>query len=261
VSPTFINAGDARIKGIEIDTEAAITDTLHVTASTGYIDAFYTSIDDPTGAITLESVLPKVAKWTAHVGADYRIYLPWSDSITLRGDYTFKSRVANDADNTPELFAPGISLVDLSATYQPSPGNWSFIAGGTNITNRRYLVNGENPTRRGRHDLRRDQPTGGVVCHGAMQVLGTALFVLFFPPSNPETRPSSQRPNSPRHLRNNGHKPTKCMALSNSAEFINRRKGNRNDHRHVYKAPTPPSRAGRDGAAECRRDRRTGLRR
>jgi iron complex outermembrane recepter protein len=143
VSPTFVNAGDARIKGFEIDTEEAITDTLHLTASAGYVDAFYTSIQDPTGVITLESSLPKVAKWTAHVGADYRAYLPRSDSVTLRGDYTFKSHVANDADNTPQLFAPGISLVDLSATYQPSHGNWSFVAGGTNITNRRYLVNGE----------------------------------------------------------------------------------------------------------------------
>ncbi len=143
VSPTFVNAGDARIKGIEIDSEAAITDALHVTASAVYIDAFYTSIEDPTGVITLESSLPKVAKWTAHVGADYRIHLPWSDSVTLRGDYTFRSRVANDADNTPELFAQGISLVDLSATYKPSFGNWSFVAGGTNIANRRYLVNGE----------------------------------------------------------------------------------------------------------------------
>ena len=143
VAPTFVNAGDARIKGIEIDGKAAITDTLHITASAGYIDAFYTSIEDPTGVITLESSLPRVAKWTAHVGADYRAYLPWSDSVTLRSDYTFKSRVANDADNTPELFTQEISLVDLSVTYQPSLGNWSFIAGGTNVTNRRYLVNGE----------------------------------------------------------------------------------------------------------------------
>jgi iron complex outermembrane receptor protein len=143
VSPTFVNAGDARIKGAEMDAEAAVTDTLHVLASAGYIDAFYTSIQDPTGVITLESSLPKVAKWTAHVGADYRIYLPSSDSVTLRGDYSFKSRVANDADNTAELFAPGISLVDLSAAYLPSRANWSLIAGGTNVTNRRYLVNGE----------------------------------------------------------------------------------------------------------------------
>jgi iron complex outermembrane recepter protein len=143
VSPTFVNAGDARIKGIELDTEAVITDTLQVTASAGYIDAFYTSIEDPTGVITLGSHLPKVAKWTAHVGADYQIDLRRSGAVTLRSDYTFKSRVANDADNTPELFAPGISLVDLSATYQPTLANWSFIAGGTNITNRRYLVDGE----------------------------------------------------------------------------------------------------------------------
>ncbi len=143
VSPTFINAGDARIKGIEINTEEAITDALHLTANAGYVDAFYTRIQDPTGVITLESSLPKVAKWTVNVGADCRTYLPWSDSVTFRGDYTFKARVANDADNTPELFAPAIGLVDLSATYQPSHGNWSFIAGGTNVTNRRYLVNGE----------------------------------------------------------------------------------------------------------------------
>jgi iron complex outermembrane recepter protein len=143
VSPTFVNAGDARIRGIEIDTEAAITGALHVSASAGYIDAFYASIEDPTGVITLQSSLPKVAKWTAHCGPSYGINLHGSGSVTLRGDYTYKSRVANDADNTPELFSPGIRLIDLSATYRPSLETWSLVAGGTNITNRRYLVNGE----------------------------------------------------------------------------------------------------------------------
>jgi iron complex outermembrane receptor protein len=143
VSPTFINAGDARIKGIELDMEAALGSGLTVRGSAGYIDAYYTRIVDPTGVITLESNLPKVAKWTAHLGADYRINLANLGSITFRGDYTFKTRVANDAENTPELYAPSISLVDLSATLEPKE-NWSLTAGGTNVLNRRYLVNGDN---------------------------------------------------------------------------------------------------------------------
>jgi iron complex outermembrane recepter protein len=144
VSPTFENAGRARIKGAELETQAVLTDALHVFASVGYIDAHYLSVDDPTGVINVHSDLPKTPKLTAHIGPAYEIRLPSQGAITLRGDYSYRSRAANDAENSPDIYARAVSLVDFSATYAPAGDSWSLTAGGTNVFNRRYIVNGVN---------------------------------------------------------------------------------------------------------------------
>lgn len=144
VSPTFENAGDARIKGVEIEAQAVIADGLRLNASAGYIDASYTRVDDPTGVIRIDSDLPKVAKWTAHVGPEYRLSLADESSITLRADYFYKSKVASDAENTPELYSRSVGVVDLSATYALPGDEISLTIGGKNVFNERYVVNGTN---------------------------------------------------------------------------------------------------------------------
>src|SRR5690606_36122178 len=47
VSPTVQNAGDARIKGFEVELQAAPVDMFTVTASAGYLDATYTDVLGP----------------------------------------------------------------------------------------------------------------------------------------------------------------------------------------------------------------------
>lgn len=143
-SPTFENAGAARIKGIEVEAKAVIADAFRINASAGYIDADYTRVDDPTGTITLASELPKVAKWTAHFGPEYRIGLAHDSSLTFRGDYFYRSRTASDAENTPELYGKAVSTVDLSVTYEAQGGRWSLTAGGKNVFDERFIINGTN---------------------------------------------------------------------------------------------------------------------
>jgi iron complex outermembrane receptor protein len=142
VSPTFENAGRARIKGLELETQAVVTDALRVFASAGVIDAYYLSVNDPTGVINIQSDLPKTPKTTAHIGPEYEIHLPSAAAITVRGDYSYRSRAANDAENSPDVYARAVSLVDLSATYAPAGKKWSLTVGGTNVFDRRYIVNG-----------------------------------------------------------------------------------------------------------------------
>lgn len=143
ISPTFENAGVARIKGIEVESQAVLSDMFRINASAGYIDAHFTSVSDPTGVITIGSDLPRVPAWTAHVGPEVRVGLG-EGRIVLRGDYSYRSRSANDAENTPELYSRAISIVNLSLTYEAPDGRWSMTAGGRNIFNERYVVNGTN---------------------------------------------------------------------------------------------------------------------
>lgn len=144
VSPNIENAGDARIKGFEAELQLALSRAFRLNASVGYLDAKFTSVDDPTGAFTLDTILPRAPKWTAHVGPEYEIDLGSTGSLTLRADYSYRSRVANDAENTPLLFAQAINLVDASVTYQAADERWSLSVGGRNIFNERYLLNGTN---------------------------------------------------------------------------------------------------------------------
>ena len=143
ISPTFENAGTARIQGVELEGFAALSNQFKVDASVGYIDAHFRSVSDPTGVISLSSDLPRVPAWTAHVGPSYRFDLG-AGEVTLRADYSYRSRTANDAENTPELYSRRVHLVDLGATYAGPGDRWSITAGGRNVFNTRYVVNGTN---------------------------------------------------------------------------------------------------------------------
>lgn len=144
ISPTFENAGTGRIKGVELDLQAVISNALRLNASAGYIDAHYTSVDDPAGIITLNSRLPRVPKWTAYFGPEYRININDGSELRLRADYFYRSSSASDPENTPELFSRAASTVDLSASYSINDGALSLTAGVKNVFDKRFIVNGTN---------------------------------------------------------------------------------------------------------------------
>jgi iron complex outermembrane receptor protein len=65
-------------------------------------------------------------------------------AIKLRADYSYRSSSANDAENTLELYTRAHSTVDVSITYDAPDDAWSLTAGGRNVFNTRYVVNGTN---------------------------------------------------------------------------------------------------------------------
>lgn len=142
ISPTFENAGTARIQGFEIEAQAVVSDVIRVNASLGHIDAKFTKVD-PTSVVNLNSDLPRVPAWTAHLGPELRFGLG-AGELSLRADYFYRSRFANDAENTPELYTRSVSTVDAAVTYEAPDEAWSITAGGRNIFNERYVLNGTN---------------------------------------------------------------------------------------------------------------------
>jgi len=151
VSPVVQNAGDARIKGFEIEAVAAPVRGLTLNASLGYVDSYYTSVDpeamvapsvDQVGVYKGAS-LPKTPKWKVNVSPRYEFRMGDMGSIILLGDYTHTTRLKNDTEGTYLLMRPAIDIVNASATYRTPNGHWELTVGGTNITNTRYLVTGQ----------------------------------------------------------------------------------------------------------------------
>ncbi len=88
--------------------------------------------------------LPKTPKFKSSVGPQYVANLPNTGALLFNADWTYVTTEYNDIGNTWQLARPSMSLFNGSITYK-APGHvWEFSAGGTNLSDKRYVVSGQN---------------------------------------------------------------------------------------------------------------------
>ncbi|MEZ5893317.1 MAG: TonB-dependent receptor [Parvularculaceae bacterium] len=151
VSPTIQNAGDARIKGVEIETVYAPGNGFSVNASVGLINAEYTSVLAPAqvaanplqGGVFAGADLPKTPDFKFNLSPRFEFDPGNGASVVLLADYTHTSSMWNDTERTFLLQRPSTDILNLSATYEEPNGRWNVTVGGTNITDERYLTTGQ----------------------------------------------------------------------------------------------------------------------
>lgn len=171
ISPTIVNAGNARMWGGEAEAEALIGNGWSFTSSLGYTDAKYTklnNVQDNGFDLTLTScperlpstgpnsrynnptvqngacALPKTPKLKIYYGPQYVADMGNRGELQFNVDWTYTSTLYNDIGNTAELKRPPLNNLNASVTYRPTGGHWEMSVGGTNLTNNRYVVSGQN---------------------------------------------------------------------------------------------------------------------
>jgi outer membrane receptor protein involved in Fe transport len=177
ISPVYTNAGDAKIKGAELEVQWLVGAGLHLNVSADYIDAYYTFVnsfanipqslnpdgtnncpatglvpqpppDHPVCAFTkpgvtqLDAKLPKTPKYKVAFWPSYDLVLPSSAIMRLLAAYTYTADMFNDALNTPELWRPATRQLDASLHYISPNGKYDLAVGGTNLTDDRYCTAG-----------------------------------------------------------------------------------------------------------------------
>ncbi len=113
-----VNAGDAIIKGFEVDFVALVTDNFTINGSLGYLDGEWdyinplydpdvgpslTDPDSPNFGRFVGDDLPRLSPWAATLGAAYDWSLANGGTITLRGNYAYRDEAAY-LDNNFEYF-------------------------------------------------------------------------------------------------------------------------------------------------------------
>jgi iron complex outermembrane receptor protein len=157
LSPTIENAGDADIKGAELEATWIIGDGFSLAATGGFMDAYYTYLAPGINAgqscvqpyqacITTSSLLPKTPRWKYSLSPNYRVGLPNGGSLRLSVDFTHTSVIANDAINTSLLMRPVTNVLNPSVTYASPDDRYELVAGGTNVTDDRFLTTGNQDT-------------------------------------------------------------------------------------------------------------------
>jgi iron complex outermembrane recepter protein len=159
ISPTLVNAGDARIYGFEAEAEAVLGNGFVLNGAFGFTDAKYTRLNnvlDNGAQLTLNSCplrdsdpndacdLPKTPRYKFYIGPLYTMSLSGGATLTFGADYTYTAKLFNDLGNEELLKRDATNILNAAITYGAPDDKWSLSIGGTNFSDERYIVSGQN---------------------------------------------------------------------------------------------------------------------
>ena len=168
ISPVLTNAGNAKIKGAELELQYVVGGGLQLNFTGSYIDAYYTSVnatanfpqyalpDGSTvcpngppycqfagnGTSSLDARLPKTPKWKGTFDPEYTFRLANEAAVKFIPSFTYTTEMFNDSLNTPQLRRPATRSLDASLHYVSADDLYDVSVGGTNLTNDRYVTAG-----------------------------------------------------------------------------------------------------------------------
>ncbi|MGH8232484.1 MAG: TonB-dependent receptor [Steroidobacteraceae bacterium] len=141
-SPVTQNAGNATIKGFELQTLSRLGEHFDLTGNAGYMDAYYRTVNPAAAAFT-GSELPKTPRWKISVGPDAHTTIATGAVLRATAGFTHTSHMFNDVQNTALLGRPDVDMVDASASLSSPSGRVTLTIGGTNLTDKRYVTTGQ----------------------------------------------------------------------------------------------------------------------
>jgi iron complex outermembrane receptor protein len=141
-SPVSQNAGDAELKGAELELQALLGAGFSLNVAAGYIDAEYTKLKTSVQGITLDSEIPKTPQYKYTISPQWDVNLPNSGKLRFAVDYTRTAEMWNDAPNTPQLFRPASDNLGAAVHYYSAGEKYELTLGGSNLTDDRYLTVG-----------------------------------------------------------------------------------------------------------------------
>lgn len=156
-----LNAGDAKVKGFELELTARPTDALTIDGALSYIDqklkassldpnATFTGVAIRSGVVgvnpagVVPSDPPGVPKWKASLGVQYKAELGGSGSITPRLDLSYQAKQytgpALIAGVRTLNFLPSFTTLNGRITWKNADEDLSVSLEVTNITDKYYFL-------------------------------------------------------------------------------------------------------------------------
>lgn len=140
------NAGQAKIKGLEIEGAAVVSKGFRVNFNLAYLDAGYTDLGAPgqVNQLTLDTPFPFAPEYSASLGLQFNQDLAAGSKVTYRSDYGWQDETWTNQDDLSRVKRPAYGLLSASVGYDAPGGNWGLSLAGTNLTGEYYRVSGFN---------------------------------------------------------------------------------------------------------------------
>jgi len=134
------NAGEATIRGFEVDFTWLLTEGLTLVGSYANYDAQYDK-RNLNGTDLSGEPLEEVPEWSGHLGVIYEHHLASNDRLRLRLDYRSRSDVIGLRDATlGDLDRAGKDFLNASLGWLSADETWEVIAWGENLGNQAEIL-------------------------------------------------------------------------------------------------------------------------
>lgn len=136
------NAGDATLKGFELETVIVPTDGFRIDAAVGYTDSQFENVPATVGPIN-GNRLPFSPEWTVSVAAQYDIVTA-AGTFTPRVDYRLQSEVFFTAFNLPLERQESYGLLNARLTWTDPAERLNLAVYALNLTDEEYFTFGQD---------------------------------------------------------------------------------------------------------------------
>lgn len=144
-APIVFNAGEAEIRGLELEWTWIPTSSLQILGGFGYIDAEYTELSPEllASGVTPDKDLPHIPKISANIGIGYT-FTTNSGSIDPRIDWSYRDDVYFDSLNQTDIDQEGYSIVNASVRWASNDDVINATLAVTNLTDEDYRLAGNS---------------------------------------------------------------------------------------------------------------------
>lgn len=134
-----VNAGDAEVKGVELEGTAHVTDNFTIDGSLSYINFKYTKLLPATG-LSLSDKQPMLPEWKWSLGAQYVFDLGASGTLTPRVDVAFQDQVQAGAVATALNIIPSYTTANARLSWKNKAKDLEASLEVTNLTDEYYYL-------------------------------------------------------------------------------------------------------------------------
>jgi len=143
-----LNAAKLKMDGVEFEGIALIGEGTRLSAQIGWMDARYASFDDPRVAsapiyANLHDHVPFSPEWTGRIAASHTFNLATAGSLTVGGDYAYRSKTWLSVDNRDVLAQNGFGLAGLYGIWDSPSLKWQVRGGVRNLTDKVYKTDAQ----------------------------------------------------------------------------------------------------------------------
>lgn len=133
------NAGDAEMKGVELEAVIRPVAGLTMDASYSYMDFEYKRLNN-VGGIQLSFIAPFMPKTKASLGTQYEFGLANGSAIMVRGDASFQSQLYTNGNNLVSNRIGGYTMYNARLVWKNADGDLEAALEGTNLGDKYYYV-------------------------------------------------------------------------------------------------------------------------
>jgi iron complex outermembrane receptor protein len=135
------NAGDATIKGFELEAVIRPAKGFSVDASYSYTDFSYKRINASVGtAVQLSFVAPFLPRTKGSIGTQYEFPLANGSTFTTRVDASYQSHIFTNGNNSVNNLIGGYAMFNARLVWKAEDGNLEAALEGTNLGDKYYYV-------------------------------------------------------------------------------------------------------------------------